>query len=78
MTNGSITHFSWGVFKTMGCKRESFTLRAHDKDISKLVPRSTHVQQRHWLAVIEVHVILEFLGNLKFILEPKKGAFQNS
>jgi len=44
MTNGGITHFCRGVFKTMGCKGESsFTLRAHDKDISKLVPRSTHV-----------------------------------
>ena len=69
MTNGGITHFSWGVFKTMGCKRESFTLRAHDKDISKLVPRSTHVQQRHWLAVIEVHAILEFQANFRVISE---------
>ena len=65
MTNGGITHFSRGVFKTMGCKRESFTLRAHDKDISKLVPRSTHVLQRHWLADIEVHAILEFQAHFR-------------
>ena len=72
MTNGSITHFCRGVFKTMGCKGESsFTLRAHDKDISKLVPRSTHVQQRHWLAVIGVNAILEYQADFRHISEPK-------
>ena len=64
MTNGGITHFCRGVFKTMGCKGESFTLRAHDKDISKLVPRSTHVLQRHWLATIAVVAIVEIQATI--------------